>query len=57
VRVMDYSYEKEKPLIINFKTEKAIFDIQYTLDQIVKSLEDLNNKIENVYRQVNLDNS
>jgi hypothetical protein len=45
---MDYSYEKEKPEVINFNIERAIFDMKNTLNQVVKNLEDLNNKIENV---------
>jgi archaellum component FlaC len=54
---MDYTYQKEGTVKIDFKTEKAIFDIKDSLNQIVKRLEDLNNKIENISRQANLDNS
>jgi hypothetical protein len=53
---MDYSYEKEKPEVINFNIERAIFDMKNTLNQVVKNLEDLNNKIENVAHQVKRSN-
>jgi hypothetical protein len=53
---MDYSYEKDKPVTINFNLEKAIFDMKNTLKQVVKNLEDLNNKIENVSHHVKRSN-
>jgi hypothetical protein len=53
---MDYSYEKEKPEVISFNIERAIFDMKNTLNQVVKNLEDLNNKIENVSHQVKRSN-
>lgn len=53
---MDYSYEKDKPVTINFNIERAIFDMKNTLKQVVKNLEDLNNKIENVSHQVKRSN-
>lgn len=53
---MDYSYEKEKPVTINFNVERAIFDMKDTLMQVVKNLEDLSDKIENVSRQVKRSN-
>lgn len=53
---MDYSYEKEKPVTINFNVERAIFDMKNILKELVKNLEDLNDKIENVSRQVKQSN-